>query len=461
MSKSMGLFGVIMLIVAAIDSIRNLPATALFGSSLIFFFIFSAIVFLMPTALVSAELAARHPEKGGIYYWVKSVFGHRAAFLSVWLQWINTMIWYPTILSFIAATAVYFLDPKLAQNKIYLVTVILSTFWLLTYVNIKGIKVSAAFNSFCGVIGTVIPMLLIIGLGIVWLILGKPLQIHFGIKELLPTIGHSESWISLTAIMTAFLGMELTAVHVNHIKNAQKTYPKAVLLSAFIVLVTMMFGALAIAFVLPAKTLNLLDGVLQAFSAFLGAYHLSALVPVITVLILVGSFGGIINWVISPAKGLLQAAEDGYLPPFLRNHNAVLILQAILVSIICLAFLLMPSVNGSYWLLSDLSTQLYLLMYVMMFIAAIATKYKFKNQKPAFEIPGGLSGMWLVCLLGLAGCAITFVVGFFPPAGINVGGFWHYETVFTLGIVAMIFPVIFFYKYQSAVTQCGQTLSGT
>ena len=37
----------VLLIVGAIDSIRNLPAIALFGSSLIFFFIFAAVVFLM------------------------------------------------------------------------------------------------------------------------------------------------------------------------------------------------------------------------------------------------------------------------------------------------------------------------------------------------------------------------------------------------------------------------------
>jgi amino acid transporter len=75
-SKSIGLFAVIMLIVGAIDSIRNLPATALFGSALIFFFIFSAVTFLIPTALVSAELSARHSKQGGLYHWTKKVFGH-------------------------------------------------------------------------------------------------------------------------------------------------------------------------------------------------------------------------------------------------------------------------------------------------------------------------------------------------------------------------------------------------
>src|SRR5947207_1711091 len=96
-TTTMSTFALVMLITGAIDSIRNLPATALFGSSLIFFFIFSAIVFLIPTALVSAELASHSKEKSGVFHWVHQAFGEKVAFLSIWLQWINTMVWFPTI----------------------------------------------------------------------------------------------------------------------------------------------------------------------------------------------------------------------------------------------------------------------------------------------------------------------------------------------------------------------------
>src|SRR5450432_283077 len=97
-------FTLVLLITGAIDSIRNLPTTALFGSTLIFFFLFSAIIFLIPVALVSAELASIWSDiEGGIYSWIKHSFGEKLAFLAIWLQWINTMVWYPTILSFIAA----------------------------------------------------------------------------------------------------------------------------------------------------------------------------------------------------------------------------------------------------------------------------------------------------------------------------------------------------------------------
>jgi amino acid transporter len=451
---NISMFALVMLITGAIDSIRNLPAMALFGSSLVFFFIFSAIVFLIPAALVSAELSSHSPEKSGIFHWVHLAFGKKIGFLAIWLQWINTVAWLPTVLSFVAGTATYFLHPTLAQNKYYLVSVVLMTFWFLTWLNLKGLHFSARFSSICAVVGMIIPMILIVGLAIAWLLLGNPSQIHFTKIDMIPSLHHSDNWISLTAIMTAFLGMELATVHVTHINQPQKTFPKALFFSVLLILSTIILGSLAIAMVLPNNQINLVNGVIQAFTNFFEKYHLSWLVPVITVMLLLGSLGQIISWVISPAKGLLHAAELGFLPAYFAKKNSkgmpsnILLTQAGLVSVICLAFLLMPSVNGSYWLLTALSTQLYMLMYVLMFFAAIVLKYKFKKEPNAFTIPGGKMGMWFACLLGLIGCTITIIVGFIPPSGINVGGFMHYEMLFCSGLIAMISPVIFFYLYQ-------------
>lgn len=443
-----------LLITGAIDSIRNLPATALFGSSLIFFFIFAAIVFLIPVALISAELSAYSSEKNGIYHWVATAFGKKTAVFAAWLQWINTMVWFPTILSFIAGTATYFINPDLAQNKIYLISVILSLFWLMTWVNLKGFESSAKFANMCTLFGMVIPMLQIIGLAFAWILLGKPLQIHFNIEALFPPLNHANNWISLTAIMTAFLGIELATVHIKEVMQPHKTFPKALALSVLLILSTMIMGSLAIALVLPKNEINLVSGVMQAFTNFFVSYHLGWFVPVITILLLVGSIGSMTSWIISPAKSLLFAANDGYLPEFLSKKNKhdvssnLLIMQAVIVTLVCLAFLLMPSVNGSYWLLTALSTQLYVLMYVLMFVTAIAYLYKRKLQLKPIIIPGGKAGMAIVCLLGLSGCLITLAIGFIPPTGVNIGTTAHYVTTFSLGMLVMIAPVLLLYIYK-------------
>ncbi len=452
-SHKISALALVLLITGAIDSIRNLPTTALFGSSLIFFFIFSAIIFLIPVALVSAELASTLPEEeGGVYSWVRLGLGENAAFFTIWLQWINTIVWYPTILSFIAGTLSYLIKPELAQNKLYMIAVILIAFWSLTFIGLRGLRTSAAFASFSAVIGMLIPMGFIIVLAIIWLIKGNPIAIDLSFNSLLPQWNDTQSWVSLTAIMTSFLGMELAAVHVRNVADPQRNYPRAMFFSVILILVTMIFGSLAIAIVMPVEKINLVQGVMQAFSNFLDAYHLSALMPVLVILLLLGSLGSMVNWIISPAKGLLLAADNGFLPHWLYRLNKhgvasrILLLQALLVTALCSVFLLFPTVNGIYWLFTALSTELYIMMYVLMFIAAIFIKVKLAHKPRSFSIPCGRLGYYLTCAIGMTGCALTLVIGFFPPAeSLEMGSANHFRLIFSGGIVLMLIPAYWLY----------------
>ncbi len=452
--KKIGTFALTLLITGSIDSIRNLPATALFGSTLIFFFIFAALFFLVPSALISAELSANVSE-GGIYQWSKRAFGEKIGFLAIWLQWINVVVWLPTILSFIAGTAAYLISPSLAENKIYLISVIITTFWAITLVNLRGIHMSSRFASICTITGLIIPMTLIIAMLVIWIIDGHPLQIHFTASNMLPNFRHMDNWIALTAIMIGFAGMELATVHIKEVNNPKKTFPRALAYSSMIILCTMILGSLSIAFVLPYDKINLLNGTMQTFTYFLSAYHLSWMVPVLAMMLVMGSLGGIINWVSSPVKGLAQAAKNGFLPAMFAKENKhgvpynLLIGQAILVSIICFAFLFFDSVNSSYWLLTALSTQIYMLMYVLMFIVALRLRFKLTFEDSFFCIPGKKIGSAIVSLMGLTGCLITIGVGFIPPDNMNIGSKLYYETIFICGMIAMIMPVFFCYWYKA------------
>ena len=448
-SEKISVLALVLLITGSIDSIRNLPATALFGSSLIFFFIFSAVIFLIPVALVSAELSSTwSEEEGGVYSWVRLAFGNTAAFFAIWLQWINTMVWFPTVLSFIAGTLAYLIDPALAQNKNYLISIILIVFWSITFIGLSGLRASAAFASFCAVAGMLIPMGLIIVLAVIWLLQGHPLAVDMSLHNLLPHWQDTQSWVSLTAIMTSFLGMELAAVHGRNVRHPQQNFPRAIGCSVILILTTMIFGSLAIAFVLPQEKISLVHGVMQAFTNFFAMYHMSAMVPVLVILLLIGSIGGLVNWVISPAKGLLLAADNNFLPHSLYQLNRhgvasrILLLQAVLVTLLCGGFLLFPSINAIYWLFTALSTELYIIMYVVMFLAAFRLKGKeFAHLPRPVAIPGGQWGYYFVCLLGLSGCIITLIVGFFPPEeSMDVGGGTHFRLIFSGGIVLMLLP---------------------
>lgn len=451
MQNKVSLFNLVLLIVAAIDSIRTLPTTAFFGSSLIFFFILSAILFLFPISLISAEFSSRYPEQGGVFHWIRHSFGKRIGFLAVWLQWINTMVWYPTMLLFIAGTAAHLVNPELAKNKLFLLIVVLVIFWGITFINLRGIQVSAKLNSFCGTIGTLFPMVFLIALGASWVLLGNPLSVSFSWEHLIPNFNLMENGGVLITIMASFLGMELAGVHVTDIQNPQRNFPRAIGYSVLILLGTLILGSLSVAIVIPHNEIHFVDGVMQTFTAFLNAFHISFLIPILAFLIIVGSTGGSINWLLSPAKGLLQAGEYGFLPKFFTVTNRyqvpvrILILQAIIVTCCCLIIKFMPSINDFYWFLMALSTCLYMFMYLLLFLAALKLGRPTKDSD-AYKIPRGIRK--LSCILGMVGCLTTMCISFLPTADAQIGSKLQYIGLITLGFIIATFPVVLFLGYQ-------------
>lgn len=449
------IFSLTMITVGSVDSIRNLPATALFGSQLIAFFILGALFFLIPTALVSAELASGWAKQGGVYIWVKEAFGKKLGFLAIWLQWIENVIWYPTILSFVAGTIGYLINPQLANNPYFLWTVIVTSFWGATFVNLRGMRSSALFSNICAISGLLIPMTLIISLGMVWLFDGNASQIHFDLPSLTPHFNDTNMWISLTAIMMSFCGIEIATVHANDVLNPQYAFPRALINSVGIILGTLILGSLAIALVLPAKDINLVAGIMQAFDAFFARYHLSWLMPIIAVMLVMGGFGGVSNWIIAPTKGLLVAAKEGNLPPVFQRTNqqgaptTILISQAVIVSILSALFLFMPSVNGSYWLLTALAAQLYMLMYFLMFLAALKLRWSAPDHPRSFRIPGGKWGIGLVSGMGILGVLVTLAVSFIPPQNMDVGGLARYEMTLIIGLLSMCLPPFISYYWMN------------
>jgi glutamate:GABA antiporter len=455
-SKPLGIFALTMITITSVDSIRNLPATSLFGSPLIFFFIIAGLFFLLPSALVSAELASACPKAGGIYAWVKEAMGERYGFLAIWFQWIENVIWYPTILSFIAGTCAYLISPELAHNKYFLITVIVSCFWLLTFVNLAGIKTSARFSEFCGIAGLLVPMLLIIGLGSFWILSGHPIEIAFEFDKMLPSFHEPSLFVSITAVVLCFCGMEIATAHTQDVKNPTRDYPIALMLSVAIIFFTMLLGSLAIAIVVPQTELSLVAGIMQAFVAFFQAYHWSWMTPIVALFIILGSLGGVSNWIIAPSRGLCVALQDAGVAKFLQPQNKhgtpvrLLIWQAIFVTLLSMVFLFMPSINSSYWILTALTAQLYMIMYVFIFLSVLRLRHKQPNIPRPFKVPGGMIGIYVVAGSGLIASLLTIIIGFFPPDAINIGSLALYQLFLLFGLLIASSPPFIWYTLRNS-----------
>ena len=441
MSRKLSVFTLAMINMAAVMSVRNWPTIAEYGFSSLFFFAFAAILFFIPVSMVSAELATGWPQTGGVFVWVKEAFGHKTGFLAVWLLWAENLVYYPALISFIAGTIAYIFNPILAHNPWYILGFVVVLFWATTFANMRGMQTSGWISSFGVIAGTFIPGGLIILLGMLWYSMGNPMQISFSWESFLPDLSSPTQLVFFSGVLVSFCGLEMSAVHAKDVANPQRNYPKAILLSAVVTLSLYIFGVLAIAAVVPQSQISLVAGSLQAFSVFVEAYHLSWLTPLIAILLAFGALGTLSTWIAGPSKGLLAAAQSGDLPPFFRKLNRhgmpinLLIAQAIIVTLFSSAFVFMPTVSSGYWILNATLAQLYLIMYVLMFAAAIRLRYKYPHVPRHYRIPGGNFGMWLVAGLGLIGSLATFGIGFFPPAQITTGSASLYVTFLSISII--------------------------
>jgi putative glutamate/gamma-aminobutyrate antiporter len=438
--------------VSIMASLRNLPLVAEYGLSIIFYFFAVALLFLIPSALVSAELATGWPKSGGIYIWIREALGDRWGFFAIWMQWVHNVAWYPVILSFVATTLAYIVDPDLAANKVYVMSVILGSFWGMTLLNYLGIKTSGMFSTLGVILGTIAPGILIISLGLSWLIGDNPSQVQFTGEALLPDLRSWGNIVFLAGLFLAFAGLEVTAAFAGEVENPRKNYPRAIVLSAIITFSLFLLGSLAIAIVIPKDQISLVAGLMDAFKVFLSAYHLEWFLPILGGLLILGAIAEVNSWIVGPVKGLYATSIHGNLPPIFQNLNKhgtpthLLLFQAIIVSISSCVFLFMPTLSSSYWILSALSAQSYLIMYVLMFIAAIRLRYSHAKVPRVYQVPYKMPGMWFFSLVGIAASTFAIIIGFVPPTQLHIGNLTFYESFLSIGLFVMVIIPLLIYQ---------------
>ena len=127
-----------MMTTSSVASLRSAPTMAVYGLAAVFLYVVPAIVFLVPTSLVSAELASGW--NGGIYKWVSEGISKPMGFLAVWCQFAMTIFYYPTLLGFVASTLAYVFNPELASSGVWTALVIVVVYWTGVWVSSRGTK---------------------------------------------------------------------------------------------------------------------------------------------------------------------------------------------------------------------------------------------------------------------------------------------------------------------------------
>jgi len=352
---------------------------AVFGLPSVVLYAIPAVVFLVPAALVSAELASGW--KGGVYNWVSEGISPAMGFAAVWCQFAQTTFYYPAVLAYIASTLSYAFAPGLAHSGVYTTVVIIVLFWASVLVVARGVRSTEKLASWGILIGTLIPGLLLVVLAVIYLAQGNHSAAPLDGHHVLPP------WHGLTSIVLivngffTYAGVEVNAVHVDDLANPAREFPRAILLAVIVILLVFIPPTLAISISVPSQNISLTAGVMQAFRSLLDHFSISFLEPVIAIGLVVASISGLLDWLAGPSTGLVQIGrERGYLPRYFQQMNAngvqlrILVAQGLVITVIGLLYALVPTVSRAYWIFAALATEVYLIMYVLMFVAAYQSR---------------------------------------------------------------------------------------
>ena len=215
---------------------------------------------------------------------------------------------------------------------------------------------------------------------------------------------------------------------------------------------------LAISWVIPAQQLSLTAGVMQAFSGFFGYFGVSFLVPIVAIMLVIASTSGMLAWLAGPSKGLLMIGrQEGYLPPILQKTNVhgiqvnILVAQGSVTTVIALMYALIPDVSSAYWILSVMTTQVYLVVYLLMFVSAVRLRKTQPDVKRGYRAPA----LTFLCVMGFVASTLAFLIGFVPPSQFGDNSTGSYIVVILTGIVVigLLPPLLLLWRRKPAWKQ--------
>ncbi len=434
-----------MMTVGSVGYLGSTPATSVFGLASVFLYVFPAFVFLVPVSLVAAELASGW--QGGVYNWVREGVSAPMGLLAIWCEFAQTIFYYPALLAYVAGTLAYVIDPSLAANGVYNAVVIIVLFWGGVFISSRGAGLVAKLSSSGTLIGTLIPGAILVVLGIAYLLQGHHSAAPINTHHLLPAWTGIASVVLVVNSFFTYAGIEVNAVHVDDLRNPSREFPRSIFLAMALVLAIFILPTLAIAWVIPENKISFTAGVMQAFNSLFVHFGIKFAVPLIAIALAIGALAGMMAWLDGPSEGLLRIGrEQGFLPPFFQKLNRkgievrILTGQAIVITVIALLYAFIPDVSRDYWVFAVMATQIYLIMYVLMFIAAVRLRRMQPDHTRGYRAPV----LSLLCGVGAVSSVAALVLGFIAPSQFGHSNRLLYA-LFILGgilVIGIVPPVL-------------------
>jgi amino acid transporter len=420
--RALGFRDLVLFYVVTTWSLRWIALAAAAGPSALVLWVLAAAFLFVPLVFTTLELSSRYPDEGGIYVWSKRAFGPFAGFLTGWMYWVTNLPYFPTLLLFAGANALYVGGPSaqaLSTNQTYFTVVSIVGLTIAVTLNVVGLNIGKWLSN-AGAIGGWIPLAFLVGFGLYsWTAHGSATL--FTPQTLMPGT-QLKDLVFLSAIAFAFGGVESGSTMGEEIVDTQRTVPRAVVTAGVIIALLYIVGTWCLLLALPKEQLSGLQGVMQAMQAMAVKAGAPWVVPIIAALVTLNVLGGIGGWFASTARLPFVAGLDRYLPavfgrlhPRWKTPYVALLVQAAFAFAFVFIGQAGTSVRGAYDALVSMSVITYFIPFLFMF-AAMAKLQREPADPGVLRVPGGAPVARLLAVLGFIVTLASIVLACVPSA---------------------------------------------
>jgi APA family basic amino acid/polyamine antiporter len=327
-------------------------------------------------AIVFAQLSRAYPQAGGPYAYVRLAFGPFTAFIVAWGYWIS--IWVGN--AAIATGAVSYLTPLMPWIDTVpgsSAAVTLFFLWVLTLVNIYGIKASGWVQSVTTIL-KVLPLIAISALGL-FAVRGETVAAAAGIP-----LSLSGTTAAATLTLWALLGLESATIPADKVRDPGRTIPLATLLGTVLTALICIIACTTVLLLVPPATLARSNApFVDLATAFWGA----SAGKLLAVVAAISGFGALNGWVLLQGELPNVMAKNGVFPRIFARDSprhtptfALLFSSGLVTVLILMNY--QKSMANIFTFMILLSTTACLVLYLLCSLALLRLQWTGQLQTP-------------------------------------------------------------------------------
>jgi glutamate:GABA antiporter len=418
--KSFRRFDMLFFTVCALVGLDTLGQVSSYGAQTFTWLIVLAVLFVLPYALVMAELGSAFTQEGGPYEWMKLSWGRFWAGIGSVLYWVTNPLWVGGSLAFLATTAWSDNISKIGSGTVGDYTFKIIFIWISIGVAI----VSLERGKWIPNVGAMIRVGVLAFFSFTVLIYAIEHGVHgVGFHQFGPGTAVFLGVVPL--LLFNYVGFELQNGAAEEMIDPQKDVPKSVAVSGVITVLAYAIPIFGILIVLPTSKITGIGGFLDAvhttFGVYGGAQNFMVDVMALGFIFALVTSGAV--WMMGSDRIQAVAAYDGAFIGWFGKFNRyfgtpvrVNVMSGIVSTIFMIAALHFSSGSSAntFTVVLYLATSTTLLSYLLLFPCVIKLRYSHPDVPRPYKLPFGMAGVWIAGVLCTAWMLLGSWVAIFP-----------------------------------------------